>query len=219
MPPKKKTSPLVWVLGIIGGLVLLLVIGVVAGGLFLVHKVKQAGFDPSEWEKNPGAAAAKMITAFNPDAEVVRVDEGKGIVTIREKSTGKIVNINFDDIKQGRISFSDDKGASVTFGAGGELPAWVPVYPGAKPRVAVAASSSEKGAGGSLTFTVAEPPSRVMERYRSTLESAGFSVESPAGSAAGGIIVARDGARSVTATVSSSAAGSDVSVVYGEGEN
>lgn len=217
-PPKKKTSPLVIVLAIVGGLMALLVVGVVAGGLFIVHKVKQAGFDPDEWRNNPGAAAAKMITTLNPDAEVVRIDEDRGVVVIREKSTGKTVTMNFEDIKQGRLSFSDSEGASVTFGQGADLPSWVPLYPGAKAETGLAAASSKGGSGGAFTFTSADSPATVLKRYRSTLEDAGFAVEDQGSSDSGGMLIGKDegNSRTVTATVSSSGNQTTVSVLYSE---
>lgn len=217
-PPKKKTSPLVIVLAIVGGLMALLVIGVVAGGLFIVNKVKQAGFDPDEWRDNPGVAAAKMITAMNPDAEVVRVDEDRGVVVIREKSSGKTITMNFEDIKQGRLTFSDSEGGSVTVGGGADLPSWVPLYPGAKPEGGLAATNSKEGSGGAFSFTSSDSPATVIQQYRSTLENAGFTVEAHNSSDSGGILIGKDegNSRSVTATVSSSGNQTTVSVIYAE---
>ena len=53
-----------------GVVVVIVVVVLIAGGLFVAHKVKQAGFDPELWQKNPAVAASKMITALNPDLEV-----------------------------------------------------------------------------------------------------------------------------------------------------
>ncbi len=217
-PPKKKTSPLVIVLAIVGGLLALIVIGVVAGGLFIAHKVKQAGFDPDEWRDNPGVAAAKMITALNPDAEVVRVDEDRGVVVIREKTSGKTVTMNFEDIKQGRLTFSDSEGASVTVGKGADLPSWVPLYPGAKLETSLAATNTSEGSGGTFIFTSSDSPATVIARYRSTLEDAGFTVEDHNSSDSGGILTGKDegNSRTITATVSSSGNQTTVTVLYKE---
>ncbi len=181
--PKKKTSPIVWVLLVIGVIVLLFVLAIAGIGFFFVYKAKQAGIDPGLWQRNPSLAAAKMIAATNPDAEVVRADEGKGIVVIRQKSTGKTFTMNFEDIKKGRITFSDDEGATATVGGGAEnLPAWVPVYSGVKPEVAVAGQSGE-GAGGTFAFTTRDSVAAVADFYKSALEREGFTVntESEAG--------------------------------------
>ena len=110
-PPRKKTSPLVWVLVGLLGLFLLVGIGVVAGGFFLVHKAKQAGLDPSLWEKNPGLAATKMITAMNPDVQVLKTDEDKGLITLRDKKTGKVYTMDFEAVKEGRIKFQEESPA------------------------------------------------------------------------------------------------------------
>jgi nitrate reductase NapE component len=118
-PVRKKTSPLVWILVAVLGLFFLIGVAVVGAGFFFVHKAKQAGFDPDLMKSNPGLAITKMLTAANPDIEVVRVDDGKGLITLREKSTGKTTTVDFEAVKQGRISFTDDKGESVTFGGDG----------------------------------------------------------------------------------------------------
>ena len=77
MPGQRKTSPIVWILVIILGLFVVGAIGVVGVGMFVVHKVHQAGIDPELWQRNPGLAASKFIAATNPDVEVVHVDEGR----------------------------------------------------------------------------------------------------------------------------------------------
>src|SRR5512146_2968366 len=64
----RKTSPIVWILGGLAAVFLLCVGLVVIGGIFVVHKAKQAGLDPSLWQRNPGLAATKMLAAAHPDA-------------------------------------------------------------------------------------------------------------------------------------------------------
>src|SRR5215510_11370885 len=74
-PVKRKTSPIVWVLVAILGIFVLGFVGVVGTGWFVYSKVKQAGIDPELFRTNPGLAIGKVITAVNPDAEVVRTDD------------------------------------------------------------------------------------------------------------------------------------------------
>ncbi|HXP63026.1 MAG TPA: hypothetical protein VN829_21175, partial [Dongiaceae bacterium] len=81
----RKTSPIVWVLVIILGLFVLGVIGVVGAGMFVMHKVHEAGVDPGLWRRNPGLAASKFIAATNPDIEVLHVDEGNNTITLRNR--------------------------------------------------------------------------------------------------------------------------------------
>jgi uncharacterized membrane protein YvbJ len=45
--PRKGVSPIVWILGIIAGIFVLGMMVLIGGGLFVAHKVKQAGFDPA----------------------------------------------------------------------------------------------------------------------------------------------------------------------------
>ena len=116
----RKTSPIVWILVAVLGLFLLGGIAVVGGGLFLVHKAKQAGIDPELMRNNPGLATAKLLAATNPDLEVVSTDDQRGLITVRQKSTGKIMTVNFDEIKRGKITFREDGKDAVTLEAHGD---------------------------------------------------------------------------------------------------
>src|SRR5262245_59221259 len=63
----KKTSPVVWIIvGVLGFFLLVGIVISVGVGMF-VHKVKQ----------NPALAMAKLLTAANPEVEVLSADEGR----------------------------------------------------------------------------------------------------------------------------------------------
>lgn len=47
-------------------------------------------------------------------------DEATQRITIREKSTGKTVTVTLDELKEGRITFTDDKGEEFNIEASGE---------------------------------------------------------------------------------------------------
>ncbi|MCL4852639.1 MAG: hypothetical protein KJZ78_14835, partial [Bryobacteraceae bacterium] len=117
-PGKKKVSPIVWILAGLVGFFLLIGILVVGAGFFVVNKVKNAGFDTELMQKNPVLGAAKIAVALNPEVEVLNVDEEKGTLSIRDKKTGKVITMNAEDVKEGKITFSDEStGESVSFGA------------------------------------------------------------------------------------------------------
>ncbi len=152
-PQKKGTSPLVWILGGCGGLLVLAAIAFAVVAYWGVHKIK--GYAESA-KKNPAVFAAKLAVAANPDLEVVSSDDESGTVTIRNKKTGEEITMNAADIKNGRLKFKNEKGEEVTFEGSGEkgkegfriksnkgsmafggveaekMPPWVPTYPGAK---------------------------------------------------------------------------------------
>ena len=108
-PPKKRIHPVVWVLIGLAGCLLLVIIAVVAGGVYVASRVAE----------NPAEAAAALIAAGNPDVEIVSSSKERGVVTFREKSTGKTVTVNLDQLKQGRIVFTDqDKEKEVVLEAG-----------------------------------------------------------------------------------------------------
>ena len=99
-------------------------------GFFVYRTAQRAGFDPREMQRNPALAVSKMLAAVNPDLEVMHVNEGKGTITVREKSTGKVVTLNFDDVKRGRIVIGDEsegKTASIDIVASADkVPSWLP---------------------------------------------------------------------------------------------
>lgn len=85
---------------VLAGCLGLVVIGVliVAGtGYFVAKKVKDAGVDPALFRTNPMVAAAKVLARNNPDLDVLSVDKDTGVVTVRQKSTGKTVTLDFED--------------------------------------------------------------------------------------------------------------------------
>lgn len=191
-PAAKKTSPWVWVGVGCGVLLLLVVLVFVVGGLFLFKKGKD--FIKTA-EKNPAVAAAKIVAAADPDIEVVDSDDEAGTVTLRHKKTGETITLNAEDIKKGRLKFTNEKGEEVTVEGGQEkgqfkvsseqgelvfgeeasdLPAWVPVYPGAKPSGSWQARA-QGGIGGIAAFVTPDAPDRVMSFYEREMKAQGFS--------------------------------------------
>lgn len=197
-PAKGKTSPIVWILLAFGVIVLLFVGAITVGGFFLVHKARQAGLDPALWQRNPGLAVTKLLTAANPDAEIVSMDERGGVVVVRDKKTGKTVRMNFADIKSGRMSIEADgekvdiagsangdtsalefksKDGVARIAAGGlvKLPSWLPPYTGAKDAGGIT-SSGPNGESGNYGFKTSDSPARVFDFYESALKTAGFTI-------------------------------------------
>jgi hypothetical protein len=223
VPVRRKTSPLVWVLIIILGLFVLG--GIVTGGavMFFLHKARQAGFDPELMQRNPGLAISKMIASANPDVDVLSTDEGAGKITVRDKKTGKVVTMTFDDAKKGKFSFSaqgdDGKTASLEIGAGADkLPSWIPAYPGAKVEGAFAMTGdSGEGNGGSFGFSTSDAAAKVMSFYQDKCKELGLKVKMTTTTSEGGMILAADEgeARTLNVIVGSGSGGTTVRVTYG----
>jgi hypothetical protein len=222
-PVPRKTSPLVWVLVIILGLFVLGAIAVVGTGLFIVHKVRQAGFDPELMRQNPGFAISKMIAASNPDVQVLSTDEGAGKITVRDKKTGKVVTMTFDDAKQGKFSFSaqgdDGKTASLEFGAGADkLPSWIPAYPGGKTVGTFAINgNSGEGNGGAFSFSTSDSPEKVLSFYEDKYKELGLGVKMVTHTSEGGMILGADEGekRSLHVIVGRESGETKVQVMYG----
>jgi len=186
-------------------IVLLTVIGLVALGGYAVHKVKQAGFDPALWKKNPTAAAAKIVTTMNPDVEVVSTDNDSQTITLRNKKTGKTVTVDLQDIKDGKFRFFDDKGkeSTISIDTGSDkkgeesgtmniktsegnlnistgsnaskLPKWVPLYKDIVPQH-VMVMSADKGTTGGYSIVVQDSVEIAAALMEKELKDNGFAV-------------------------------------------
>lgn len=224
---KKKISPIVWILVGILGLIVLVVVGVVGAGAYLAYKVKQ----------NPALAMTRILTAANPDVEVLSSDAGKGTLTVRDKKTGKVVTMNFDDIKNGRFSVQEEGKEAVTmeargagqngafqvrsgnqvmnFGANADkVPSWVPTYPGAKMEGTFSMQGGE-GEGGSFQLTTSDAAEKVLAHYESALKGGGFKILSSAKTEEGGMIIGENAGRSVTVTISKGSGQTTIGTIYG----
>ncbi|MGA3072477.1 MAG: zinc ribbon domain-containing protein [Bryobacteraceae bacterium] len=240
----RKTSPIVWILVAVLALFVMFGIAVVGGGIFLVHKAKQAGLDPDLMRNNPGLATAKLLVATNPDLEVVSTDDARGLITIRQRSTGKTMTVNFDEIKRGRLTFKEDGKDAVTLETHGDgntgslqmkagseslniganqatLPAWVPAYPNSKPASTFSLNAKE-GTTASFQFQTQDAPKDVVGFYETGLKQAGFRINatstSESGGSSGGLVSAEDAAnkRTVVVAVGTGDKGTTVSVTYSQ---
>jgi hypothetical protein len=202
--PKKTVSPFVWLFAGCGTLLLLGVIIVAAVGFYGYYKVKQvakeAGLDSETMQKNPAMTIAKLLVATNPDIELVSVDENKGLITVKDKKSGKVVTVNLDEAQKGKITFegeSDDdkvtfeargseehggfevksKDGKLTIGSGSQkdLPDWIPAYPGIEMSGSVI-SQDGNGKHGNFQFSTSDPVDKVIDFYKTEFERAGMKV-------------------------------------------
>jgi hypothetical protein len=196
--PPQKSNTLKYLLFGCLGIILIGGLITVAITMFVVKKAKDVGFDSGLMEKNPAVAIAKMAAAANPDVDVVSTDEDKQTITLREKSTGKTVTLNFEDIKKGNFSFSDDKGETrISAGNTWRPPSWVPVYPGAKTESGANTESPEQDAGGGGLST-SDAVDKVVAFYEAELKKQGLEVNKhsiSSGADAIVTVVAQDEAR------------------------
>jgi hypothetical protein len=208
---KGKISPFVWILIAVAGIIVLCVVGL---GLAAVY-----------FARNPGLVMAKLISAGNPDAEVLSTDLGSQTVRIRDRRTGKEVTLSFDDVKKGRfkISAMGDNGemANVEIGGGeGRLPSWVPTYPGAKAQgnvTASGASADGMGEGGVVTFTTPDPPSKVTDFFQAKCKDMGMNVDLSQLSDTGGMVLGTDEGkqRTLHALVAGGSGDTTITLTYG----
>jgi hypothetical protein len=224
---KKKTNPLVWILVGILSLILLVIVGLGLGAAYLAHKVKQ----------NPALAFSSIVTRMNPDLEVLSSDSDKGTLTVRDKKTGKVVTMNFEDIKRGKFTIQEEGKDAVTmqaegsgdtgsfeiksggqvarFGAGTDkVPSWVPTYPGAKVEGTFALQGAD-GQGGSFQLKTRDSVEKAMSYYESALKNAGFTLPTAEKTGEGGMIVAENNERSVHLTFGQQDGQTTIATIYG----
>ena len=198
---KKGLSPLAWIGIGCGGILLLGLIAFVIGGIWVAGKAKDVAKD---FHDNPGSAgmsAAKAFVKLNPEWELVDSDDDAGTLTIRDKKTGEETTVDFQDVKEGSISFKsgdeemtvgmekdDEGGGAFTVrdkegkarfragsGGGDELPAWLPSYPGGEPEGTVLSSSGDQVQGG-YGFKTDDSLDDVIAFYEDALDADGFEI-------------------------------------------
>ena len=203
LPPPKKTNWLLFVALGCGGLLLLIGAVVTIGSYFVYNKVKDVVGDG----KNPTAALGKIIEMANPDAEVVKLDKDSGSVTIRDKKTGKVVTINLDDAKNGKITFEGPDGEKAVVGSA-KLPDWIPAYPGATVTGGFTGSSGQ-GAGGVVSLSADGRAEDILKWYEEKFTAAGMSVENKTlvAGTQGGMMVLKDGKKNLVVTVGGESGG------------
>ena len=196
--PASKGLPVwAWVGIGCGALMILVLIVAMVGGFFVARKVKDVAAD---FEDNPAMATARMIVKLNPELEEVSTDEDEGTITVRNTRTGEEMTVNFEDIEEGKFSFSTDDGeitvdaselqesgrinvtddeGGVIFSAGtvsDDVVAWVPVYPGCEPTNLHSMRTEEEQSGG-FNLETSASVEEALEFYRTTLTDEGFEVK------------------------------------------
>jgi len=206
-PAPKKGLPGIAIaaLGCLGVIILVVVVG---GGL-AYFGFRKATKD-LDFKNNPEKSAALLALKFNPDLEVQNTNDATHEITVKNKKTGEIVTLSFDDIKNGKFSMKDSKGQEVSFdgsqganskvvvkSADGETviggtsaatkpPGWVPAYPAVKTEVGGMRSDKKDGVSGTYTFETGDAAEQVKGFFEGKLKDAGFEVETNAGSSADG---------------------------------
>ncbi len=238
-PPSKKGLPaLAWIAIGCGALVVLAGIAFTLIGYLAVNKMKDVA---SDFEDNPTRAAAELVVRMNPDLEMVDSDDDAGTITVREKSSGKVVTFNYEDIEEGRISFESEEGrveiggqaqgdeGTVTIttdkgetriGAGGEIPDWVPAHPATTSRKSIMRSTGPTGDTGHAAFTVDADSDVVAAFYKAELEKSGYTVSTASYSSDEGsisVVTGQKNGGSVVASIADKDGRSEVTVQYASG--
>ncbi|MCC6586323.1 MAG: hypothetical protein IT168_06350 [Bryobacterales bacterium] len=230
VPAKKSVWPYV-LFGCLG-VIVLGALGIIGTGYFVVKKVKQAGFDPELMQRNPAVAITKILAAANPEIEVMNVDESRGIITVRDKTNGKVLTLNFEDVKNGRIVFEEPgKGKVEIKGEGSQmqistpegtaeigtgkmtLPAWIPKYSS----IAAIGVNVAGPKGGTVSFTSSDSAAAVAGFYENAFQQGGLKVNKTtagAGEQSAIVISAQGEGKSVNLTATPADGKVQVTILY-----
>jgi hypothetical protein len=244
-PERKGLGTLAWIGIGCGVLLVVVVIALAVTSWFVVGKARQVA-EEFDVEGNPALAAARMIVKLNPELEEVDVDQEAGTITVRNTRTGEEVTVDFEDLEQGRISWKagdhevtiDASGGegeeviSVTGDEGewklttggsdaGDLPDWVPLYPGTEPMASHVFEGSE-GVRGTCQLETDDGAAQVIDFYQKQLQQAGYEVTvnrfSSSDGEEGGVVNAEHGAsgRAVVVMVGTESGRTTASVSFSE---
>lgn len=173
---RKGLSPLAWVAIGCGGLLVMAVVVTIVVGMFIAKKARDV---VAEYEDNPAMAAAVLAVKLNPEVELVEADSDEGTLTVRNTRTGEVVTLDLADVEQGRFSFSSDEGtAEFRAGGGGtgDLPSWVPIYPGTSTEGGFSMQSDQGGLSGAFSAETGDSVDEVVAFYEARLRQDGFDV-------------------------------------------
>ncbi len=198
-PPSAKQgiSTLGWIaIGCVGVLILA---GILTFACTAIVAKKSKDF-LDEVADNPTMAGAEALIRMNPELEFVDKDEAAQTITFRNRETGETVELDVEDILEGKFEMRLDSGetvsvdlateseggATVTVGDEGklrigggdssDLPDWVPAYPGVDVQVPMTMSGDD-GVTGTATFETGDTVDEVAKFYEDRLIDAGFAID------------------------------------------
>ena len=155
---------------------------------------------------DPARAAAETMIRMNPELDLIRTDESAGTVTVRNNKTGEEATLNFADIAEGRFSMTTSEGeysidaadavaeaaaggeggvtfkgpeGETRFGATaslGDVPDWVPVYPGGSDTQSAYQTTTGGGLSGAVSSKTADSVQMVVDHYKKVFEDTGYAI-------------------------------------------
>lgn len=189
---KKSSKTLIYVLAGCGILSFIAILVIVFVFFFVGKKIKT-------FASNPEEAVVKILTASNPEIEVVEVDRDNQKITIKNKKTGEIMVINFSDVKKGRIKwegkggkgsfeikggeeggkieiYDEGKKSTITYGLDSSTPAWLPEFKGFNV-INQINSKGDKENAGSIELETERDMESVIQELENAFKGKGFKIQ------------------------------------------
>ena len=150
-------------------------------------------------QDNPLKTAAEIAVNANPELDLITTDDEAGTMTFRNNKTGEEATLNFADIAEGRLSVSTSEGeysldASDSGEGGvtlkgpegetrlgtsanlGDVPDWVPVYPGASETQSAFHTTTGDSMMGALSSKTGDNAQQVVDHYTELFEEQGYTI-------------------------------------------
>lgn len=143
------------------GIIFIVIVCAMLAGFWGYHKIKT-------YANMPGKTGAELVIRMNQDLEKVSENDTIGEMTLRVKSTGKLITLKYDDLAQGHFP-------QFVKGDLAKVPSWVPHYPAAADEAAAMQSENANQVSGVLTFTSSDSAEAIKKFYEEEASKRGFS--------------------------------------------
>jgi hypothetical protein len=212
-PARRKTPVWVWVLTGIAGFIVLLVLLLVAGGVWMANKAVNMLDNPKE--------LAGFVEKLNPDLEVLDADKEKRLIRVRDKHKDETYTVRLDGLTSGKLRLERESKADgvevIDIGQPFDTPNWVPMYPGVTPKPLGQARSDKRGEGGIVEFRTEDAPEKVRAFFKEAAAKKGLNPStSPDAGKNADHYVSEDGTLHLAIEVSTMMGSSRVHVAFGE---
>lgn len=115
----------------------------------------------------PGKTGAELVIRMNHDLEKISENDVTREMTLRVKSTGKLITLKYDDLARGHFP-------QFVKGDLAKVPSWVPHYPAAADEAAAMQLEDANQVSGVLTFTTSDSIVAIKKFYEEEAGKLGF---------------------------------------------
>ncbi len=175
---RRENREAFWIFAIAGGLTVLGMVGTVVAA----QRLKKAGVDLDLLWHNPALGLERVNAIVRPDIELLSTNDRDGSITVRNRQTGTMGTITFEDGGHGdSVVTHREGGRTISHYAGryaaARLPTWVPAYPRTSAGGFAGITWGDDGETGAFNFTTPDPAWKVQSFYEGKAREMNMQVE------------------------------------------